>query len=88
MSSVSVFTNSESTSALPALALQCIEDEGLQTPSLPSVECIVRFALRCTDMLQAVALVEPSEQPLREFYSYCTLAAINRPAGIFDAAAE
>ena len=77
MSSVSVFTNSESPSALHALALQCIEKEGLQTPSLPSFECIVRFALRCADTYDAISNAYPKidEVLMKDDYSVAEVEA-------------
>lgn len=88
MSSAFVFRESSETSSSRALAMQSIKAEGLQAPSLPVLEDIIRFALRATDMFYAVALREPDEEQLREFFVNCIISAVNRPAGVSDAAAE
>ena len=69
-----------------ALALNAIDEAGLQAP--PSIELfdIVMYARMVMRALQSCALKAPTESECRELFEDFVVRAVNRAPGIGDAA--
>lgn len=67
------------------LALDALEQEGLQAPRLSRMEIIVRNALGVVALLRAGALRQPSSTELEELFRDFVVRCVNRPARIGDA---
>jgi hypothetical protein len=75
------------TSSFPlTIALNCIEAEGLQAPSLHELEVIIRNGLLATKLLTDACVLRPETSDLEEFFRDFVLRCNNRAPGVGDAA--
>jgi len=73
---------------LNSLALQAINDAGLQVPPIPQFELIMECAYAATSLHWISALREPSWSELDEVFKDSVVRAINIGPGVGDAASN